>query len=77
MSKNQGIFFCQLIQFQEKINKLEDQLRNEIQTKDDFEQKYRYNYILFIKIRNSSKYNFSLLKYIDIGQIHSLKIHVI
>uniref|UniRef100_A0A670ZDP3 non-specific serine/threonine protein kinase n=1 Tax=Pseudonaja textilis TaxID=8673 RepID=A0A670ZDP3_PSETE len=36
-----GIFFCQLIQFQEKINKLEDQLRNEIQTKDDLEQKYR------------------------------------
>uniref|UniRef100_A0A8C5S592 Rho-associated protein kinase 2 n=1 Tax=Laticauda laticaudata TaxID=8630 RepID=A0A8C5S592_LATLA len=30
-----------LIQFQEKINKLEDQLRNEIQTKDDLEQKYR------------------------------------
>ncbi|KAM6463387.1 rho-associated protein kinase 2 isoform 4-T4 [Liasis olivaceus] len=31
----------EFIQFQEKINKLEDQLRNEIQTKDDFEQKYR------------------------------------
>ncbi|KAG8124276.1 hypothetical protein E2320_019679 [Naja naja] len=31
----------ELIQFQEKINKLEDQLRNEIQTKDDLEQKYR------------------------------------
>lgn len=53
MPKNQGIFFCQLIQFQEKINKLEDQLRNEIQTKDDLEQKYRYNFIFFIKIRNS------------------------
>lgn len=28
-------------QFQEKISKLEDQLHNEIQTKDEFEQKYR------------------------------------
>ncbi|XP_066468108.1 rho-associated protein kinase 2 isoform X2 [Tiliqua scincoides] len=28
-------------QFQEKVSKLEDQLRNEIQTKDELEQKYR------------------------------------
>ncbi|XP_063170652.1 rho-associated protein kinase 2 [Candoia aspera] len=31
----------EFIQFQEKINKLKDELRNEIQTKDDLEQKYR------------------------------------
>ncbi|KAF7247887.1 Rho-associated protein kinase 2 [Varanus komodoensis] len=34
-------FFCQFAQFQEKVSRLEDQLRNEIQAKDELEQKCR------------------------------------
>ncbi|NWS68796.1 ROCK2 kinase, partial [Crotophaga sulcirostris] len=39
-SKNESCFF-DILQFQKKISKLEEQLSNEIQAKDELEQKYR------------------------------------
>ena len=38
-----AILFWYLTQFQKKLSKLEEQLSNELQAKDELEQKYRWD----------------------------------
>lgn len=37
------MFFWYFVQFQNKLSKLEEQLSNELQAKDELEQKYRWD----------------------------------